>query len=324
MLTPEQLEKRRHALGGSDIARIVTGKYGGLMAVCAEKWGVDKPSEAGMLAELGDAAENKIIDWALTQPGLADLNPGLHCFLTWNQPAKQLWCSEPVPIAVNMDALIDNQTTHIDCPLSAKLVFEFGMADWQDGQKPSQYAILQLQTEMLCTKADHGWIAAWFVSTGEKKLWRIERDESAIEEIKTLACRIWQEYVVPHKIPPITPENAALAGTILGRFPRLADREVEIDHPAIQNAATGLELVRAAIRNAKKDEDLYKATILEAMGDASIARLPDGRSIRLKKVARKAYTVEATEFTQITLKGSTNVGITNAACDNAGGETVAA
>ncbi|WP_336597196.1 hypothetical protein [Paraburkholderia bengalensis] len=52
----------------------------------------------------------------------------------------------------------------------------------------------------------------------------------------------------------------------------------------------------AMIKQQKAVSDGAKAHLLRAMGDAAIARLPDGSTYKRKEVTRKAYTVESSTY----------------------------
>ena len=284
MLSPEQLEARRHRVGASDVAKICgMSKWGGPLKVWAEKvQGIYEPS--GEAASLGSRLEPVILDWAQDY-GLVLASRGVE------------WFDGDInkygfPLAVTLDA-----RTHDAEPVNAKTSGLTGGSteEWGEAETdviPTEY-IIQEQAEMLATGADIAFVPALIARRGFV-MFRVNRNNDLIESIKENCAKFWRDYVMT-KTPPPPDEDNPPDEWLLKNLKREPNSVVELPHEAIY-AYEQMQERKSEIRRLSDEEGQRKAFILSHLGLAEAGRLPDGRLITFYETERKGYTVEACKY----------------------------
>jgi predicted phage-related endonuclease len=156
---------------------------------------------------------------------------------------------------------------------------------------------LQTLTETMLADAARAMIVALVVDTfkWELKLVPLDRNAAAEAVIRERVASFWRNYLDTGIQPPVDPERDE--AIIKALFP--TDNGCEIDLSG-DNELPGfvemLEAARAKKKFAESDEKIAKTAIAGKMGEASIARLADGRRVSHKEQGRAGYVVEPSSF----------------------------
>ena len=127
---------------------------------------------------------------------------------------------------------------------------------------PPAYAAQALHYLGLVPAARVCWIPVLF-SGLEFQMFRIERDDQLIEQMRNLAWRWWQDYILTDTPPP--PTTGADAVLL---FPRDAGKIVIADD-ATAEAVAKLRSVRGLLRDLNTQEEELESRIKLAMADAA-------------------------------------------------------
>lgn len=181
----------------------------------------------------------------------------------------------------------------IRVPLELKHVGGFGVYkdDWVED--PPSYNQIQLQIQCACDKAPFGVLAGMFpgYDLGYKE---IEYSESFFETIYPVLDEFWN-HNVKKKIPPALIEHSKNLESMKALYCEENGETVVIEAADFDNviAWESLKHNRSELNSQIKD---LESKIREKVGNATFARLPDGRFLTLKTTKRKGYTVEPKEF----------------------------
>jgi hypothetical protein len=303
MITDQQRTERRGALGGSDIARAFTGKFGGLPAVILSKRG-EPTAELGdtnLLIEHGNWAEGPGLDW-FCQTNLA-IKPGLESqFVSRN---VRLAAGDS-PLAVNLDGLALYGMNE-DCrgiPVEHKYVTTHTEHEWSDRTVPNDYTLVQTHTQMLCCKADHAWVVVTLYWK-ERFAILVPRNESLCQAIDTYARYVWDTYVAPTQMPsmdfegelPDVPSSAQLREAL--NATKINKGEVIVLDDKDLRTVQLMDTAREASNAFGRGADALRDWMQLRMGEAEIGLLPDQSTLTRKLRARKAFTVNATEYVEL-------------------------
>lgn len=287
------LAERRKGLGATDIARIVTGAYGGAYQVWLEK------TQGVEAAESEPMRIGKLLEPAMMQEAAR----------RWDNvvPGERVTMGI---IAANLDASIVVGVTGSDDwekqPLDFKTSGE--AHDWgEDGSADvPEYVWVQLQTQMLACGADRGYVLLLLAARGfEFRQYEIPCDPEFCATIETIAADWWQKHIVEGIEPDAEDDDYANASTLLARRAPKAGAIVEwkredkklVNHWI--NAKKGIAALTAM-------EEAAKGRILAKMGDAETVELPGGLTLTRKLIKRKGYKVEPGEYWQLREKGIAN------------------
>ena len=303
MLTPAQITERRAVLGGSDIARIATNKFGGLPAVVLSKRGGEPVNtisdEESLIIEHGNWSETPGLDWLAGQLGFPSpevIRRGVRAIDS--RPGSHLACNLDGIIALRNVA--DNSELPL-IPCEHKYVSPYTEEDWLTG--PNDYSVMQVHTEMLCCNAEKAYVVAT-VNYKHRAFWEVRRDQRLCDAIDKLQAYVWDKLVAAAEMPAVdftelpqyvtgqSLRDLLNAATItLGKVTKLTDKDAEtiklwtIAKRAARGFTTGAEALR--------DWLLFR------LGDSQYGELPDGRRIERKKKLRKAYSVDASEYYEL-------------------------
>lgn len=301
MLTEPQREDRRLWIGASDLARDATGLYGGTLAVLADKiHGSDW--EGSPDTELGDWCEPHLLDWA-GETLLTDY-PISHI------AGRQLLVEHvdaTTHIRSTLDGLlhVTTQTGFVRYPVEAKYVGPGQLKEWSDDE-PSAYAIVQINAQMDCLDADHGYVVAFLHGIG-KRLYRVARDAELCAALRDRARYLWTTYIEPRVMPEVT-DIVSMSEAHALRLPRfgLVPGKAVTLSPAHAMVADLMDLSGKAKYAEERFHDGLNNLMKMAMGDAEVGNLPDGSSLVRKEVSRTGYTVEPTTYVEMRRKKPRN------------------
>jgi hypothetical protein len=170
--------------------------------------------------------------------------------------------------------------------------------DWkqEDGSiEPPLWIVIQGLIEAYLTGADWAAVAPMVVSFGlEMPIIPIPLHAGILDRIKFEVAAFWQRIEEGRNYDPDYGKDGALIAKL---YPQDNGKEIDLsgdnEIPALVDM---LELNRKAKKVAEEDEKICKTAIADKMGEASIARLSDGRRISNKTQHRDSYFVNETSF----------------------------
>lgn len=312
-LTQEQIERRFDKLGGSDLARCVTGKFGGEAAVATEKQ--TRASWPGNdYTEIGDMGEPKILDFVERELG---------CPLRRNTYRE-------VPgtiIAVNIDAEIDPGPA-ADYPVAiaeAKVVVREADDEADRYGEPGTdevpaYVTVQAHAGMLAAGVDTCWVGVWILGKG-KRLYCVRRDDELCDNLLRYAEYFNAKYMIRREAPELDEQSYEHAERALSRIQRAPGKALAVTDKTIVKLVDTFDSARTSQSFADTMAGYFRAKVLQIAGDAERLELPDGRIVEIKNVtvnykARAASTGTQTRVRIIEPKGKALDEYRTANCDS--------
>ena len=165
-------------------------------------------------------------------------------------------------------------------------------------QVPEPY-VVQVQHQMAVTNLNEADIAV-LIGGQDFRIYSVLRSNRLIEHLIEILDAFWQR-ILDRRPPdpdwqhPTTPQLIAAIGNI--------DDSLVVDLD--QDILECVKEYQSLGQSAKATQDrraTAKAKILHAMGDAALARLPDGYKLTRESVTRKAYSVAETTYIDFRVK----------------------
>jgi hypothetical protein len=299
MITAQQRSERRTALGGSDIARAFTGKFGGLPAVILSKRGepaetAPEPEETNLVIEHGNWSEGPGLDWFFKQQGIEQ--PWGATIVQHRAPGSHL--------RVNLDGAIPIADKFPVIPVEHKYVTPYTEQEWADRTVPNDYTLVQTHTQMLCCEADHAWVVVTLYWK-ERFAIRVPRSDALCQAIDTYSRWVWDNYVAPTQMPsldfegnlPDVPSSAQLREAL--NATKINKGEVIILDDKDLKTVKLWDAAKEASTAFGRGSDALRDWMGLRMGEAEIGALPDGSQLVRKLRNRKAFSVAATEYIEL-------------------------
>ncbi len=257
MITPEQLEKRKNHIGGSDISAILgLNPFSSGYDVWCDKVYENNPIINSDAIDTGNALESAIVEWAAKRYGLE----------YDDTPEKlQFVCKEHPIFMAHIDALALNYPTAIEGKYTS-LSDEWG--DSGTDHIP-QRVYNQCQVQILCGGWDYIIVSVWISEFGmDKRHFVVQRNPKRIEQIIKFGELWWKKYVLT-KTPPLidAPPNTET-------FDRIVRVEGEIVNIP-RKMWSDYKILKLKTKQAKTEEDKALAEIKAHMGNAEAGRIPD-------------------------------------------------
>lgn len=185
--------------------------------------------------------------------------------------------------------------------VQAKTTNERAAAEWgpEGSDDVPEHVLIQCQHEMAVvgTKTVH---VPLLVAGQELRCYRIERNDRLIAAIVDREKTFWR-LVQDRKAPEPDWDQKGTAALVEAMYEPQPGLSVDLGPEALAMAATYDD----ASNEAKKWDGIKRdarARLVEMMGEASMASLPDGRTIERKEVSRKGYEVAATSYVDFRIK----------------------
>jgi predicted phage-related endonuclease len=207
-------------------------------------------------------------------------------------------CIEIAPFTVWTHPEIDWLTATLDaateddeagwCPVELKNVNGFLRDDW-NGDGPLKF-VVQSQHQLAVTGAKRGYLLG-LIGGHEPLVKTIPRNDRFIETALLPTLEKFWQHVQSGTMPPVD-ESAATARLLARLWPDDDGREVLL--PAdLNDVANEWHAAKAAAKAAEEQITACENRIKEAIGEATIGRLPNGLAFSWKTQHRKAYEVKA-------------------------------
>lgn len=275
MITARQREERKTCLGGSDIARCLSGEFGG--AACVQQ------------AKLYDIEE-------VSNPAIEmgnDLEPALLAFAKEELGPIRKNVERRVPgsrIKVHLDAvvtetgrIVEAKTAGLFWTPAARQYGEPGTSDVPD------YVWFQVHAGFCATTADACHVAVWHPHRG-KVMYEVPAVRELCEQILEFAAHWWQRHIINREPVELEQSAASYMLETIRRTKRETGKRIQI---AVPDNVDRWQEMRDARLVAQQAEDHFKALVLRELGDAEIGALPDGRTVEYRSTAVKRLNMKA-------------------------------
>jgi predicted phage-related endonuclease len=180
---------------------------------------------------------------------------------------------------------------------------EWGEADTD--QIPDNY-LIQAQHQMEVMDLDEADVAVFF-GTHQFAIYHVERNREIGQHLIQVGREFWDR--VEQRLPPppewFHPSTPKLMECMFG----LENECVELDENALDLAKAYRFLSTARADMDKRRGDV-KAKLLHAMGNASVAKLPEGYTLKRTKVDVAGYSVEPRSYVRFDVKAPKGEGVT--------------
>lgn len=298
----EWLRDRQSGVGGTDIASLAGVGFLSPQEVYAEKVApepIDRPPSPVMA--MGTALEPLNAELYRQRTGRTLLSPGL-------MRAPEQW------LYATFDRLTVDTPESYGGPLELKYTPFFG-DDWGDDgtdQVRDGY-IVQCTWQLAVLRAmGHAVSAADLAaldSYGNQRVYVIPFDEDLAALLLELGEGFW--FRVEHRLD-LEDWNPPVCGAIARKLATIhPDTSVQLG-PAAAELVEEYETYKSVAKAHTEVADRAKARLVEMLGTNEVGTLPDGRRVRQKLVARKAYTVEASQYTDFRILKPRKGGVSDA------------
>ena len=282
------LEARRKGIGGSDIAGVL-----GLEGAFSTAYEVYQDKVHGIRRDLSG---DERIYWG---HALEDAIAKRYSQLT----GAQLVCSgifkhKKHPFLLgNPDRLILKERHGLEI----KNVGEGLKHLWgESGSKdiPKSY-FAQINHYMMVLDYERWDLAALFGGQ-ELRTYSFERDLEIDEILIEHGSKFWYDHVQKQIPPEIDYSNTRIQELIKKKYNLVSEKTVRLDDQI--EIVDQYEEAKKHIKHYEKIKSESEARILDAMQDAGVAYLADGRHFLRKKIQRKGFTVQPSEYIKLDLK----------------------
>ncbi len=286
-LTTAQIEERKHHIGASDVGTIMGyNPYRTGRELFLEKTGRLEPELGDQETSLGTRLEPVILDVAEEQLGPLERDVVVE--------AKGL----DFPLKARCDALFGEIRVEAKT-MGLFNVFFSGLDDFGDeftDEIPDQYAV-QITAQMMATGATIGHCFAFLSGRGICSF-TIGRSDVVVDGIKKACGEFW-ECIETDTEPK---SDGFLSLEVAKRFKRIPDKIVTLTERCY-GLVHRLDEWKETAKEAEKNVDGFKAEIIASLGNAEAGILPDGRLVTCPETQRKAYSVKATSYRSLKIKG---------------------
>lgn len=288
-ITKEQREERRNFLGSSDAAAVLNlDGYRNTYDVYAEKVGlVDRGDFTNDAIDVGNYLEEGVIRWFCDKMGV--------------QPILNRDGSDNRRVHIN-----GVMSANIDCfvagdPSQAIEAKTHGVVSgriddaWGEigtSEVPDRVAVQCLHQMAVVPTLQVVWVPVLLGGVG-LRYYRIDRNDSAIANIEEAEMFFWENHVKKK----VAPSDFTPSMETIKRMKRVPNKTVHVEDYLVQEWLEAKD--RSSVADKLKEEK--QKALLAALGDAEagICSLGD---VAYPLRQRKGYTVEASEYRQLTFK----------------------
>lgn len=274
MITPEQLERRRHYLCSTDMSALFVDDEGKSLNPFANAHDIyiqkvfelEPEKKETKPQKMGNRYEDDLIEFAgeeILKPIITD--PKRLEYINTDILANN---GKPF-FMTHLDGFVEDSHDIIEAK-STGMTQEYG--DPYTDEIPMR-TIIQVHTSFLCTGWSKAWVPALLGKFGlQEEMYVVECNKDIINAIIKAGLDFWNNHVIP-KIPPEQTEAGNVE--LFKRIIRQPETFAEIDGALL----TKWEQSKQARLDAEKSEKAAWADVLLQLGDAEGAYMPDGRML---------------------------------------------
>ena len=289
--SPEWHEERRHHIGASEVSTMLgLNPYATPWGLWMSKTGKVEPWEGNESTHWGNKLEPMLLDEAHKDLG--------------NLVSDVVFEHDESPLRATLDGWTkDNEV--VECK-TAGIATRGNMQAWGDegevtelGQVPIQYFV-QVQTQLVCSKAEVGHIYALLAGRGLCKF-RILPHEDWQRTIIEKAREWWQRHII---------EGETVAITDPGMLPTLNELTSIKRHDETVDLDDEVEVILNRRDFLTGQQSLYRKELIQikrqlllALGEADKGVTSSGREVTYTEQERKGYTVEPSTYRVLRVTG---------------------
>jgi len=275
MITPEQRQRRQKHLGSSDMP-VIMGLYPYSTTPNDVYWSKVSPLPADDGEDyltIGNYMEKVLIRFAADELGQEVLH----------EKEEDLYHVGANPLfAANLDGLLADRSAAVECKY-CNAEYAQGYGDEGSDQVPD-HVLIQCQHQMYCAGLDRVYVAVAMAGYSlSLRLFHVDRDPEIIQMIVDFGSEWWKEHVEA-QVPPeeVTPMY------VLKAKQRVPFRAVDLDASLIA-LVDQFYALKAQGKDVETQAEHLKARIIDALGDAEIGHLPDGRMLTYQQYSRSGF-----------------------------------
>lgn len=256
-LTAKQRERRKSALGASDIPAVLgRDPFRSPYDLWLEKSGRTPEEPDNSRFDVANALEPAILMLAEKKLGSKIVKPKT----TFTHPGGV--------ILANVDGMVDEFKSGQPIVEAKSTCIDGGWGDPDTDQVPDR-VLIQVQIQMACAGSKVAHVARLLGKFGFKfEMYRVLFDAELAAELIKRAHAFWQGNVLADVAPEITPLNVPSLD-LLGKIDR-EDKAVEVPPALVAEYLAANEARKAA----EKTEDEIKARLVASLGDAERGTVP--------------------------------------------------
>ena len=281
-ITPEERERRRSSVGGSDIAAILNlSPFANAHDVYLEKVvGTEDGSSNAMT--LGNDCEPMLVQWAHQQErpaAMLQVDQRLEKVLDWGD-GKQVKCH------ANLDGMMILGDERVGIEAKTSSMYDVFGEDGTD--EIPDHVILQCQWQIWIADLKEVVVPVLSADGGlQRKLFRVVPNEDLLKKCQHAAMNFWVNHVVA-KVPP---EEVAPSLDTLARLKREPESVVDISDELVRKWL----VAKQEVGQANKLEKEAKAELLASLGNAEGGTCELGMLTYMQQT-RKAYEAKESTF----------------------------
>lgn len=275
-ITEQQKQERRLYIGSSDAPAIVgVDPFRDRMDVYWEKVLETVPEPEHRRFEVGNAMESSVLSWAARKLGVEI------------QPDVRVIHDDGIR-AANLDAIVVGRREAMEAKTTAH-THHWGAE--MTAEIPDR-VLVQTLHQMAVADLERVWVPVLLGGgmTLELRLYVVERDDAAIDELTAKEMQFWRDHVVAGMPPDL---DSVPPLQLLKRRRREAGASVDLDQSA-RAVVEAYERARLRVREAERERDEAQRLLLDLLGDAECGLLPDGGRVSFAEQCRT--TVDTTRL----------------------------
>ncbi len=271
MITPEQRQRRQKHLGSSDLP-IIMGLYPYATTPNDVYWSKVAPlpeDDGPDYLTVGNYMEKVLIQFAADELRQGVIQDTYHV------------ADNPL-FAANLDGLLADRSAAVECKY-CNAEFAQGYGDEGSDQVPD-HVLIQCQHQMYCAGLNRVYVAVAMAGYSlSLRLFHVDRDPEIIQMIVDFGSKWWEDHVVA-QVPPdeVTPMY------VLNARKRVPLGAVDLEADLIE-LIDQFEALKAQGKDTESQAEQLKARIIDALGDAEIGHLPDGRMLTYQQYSRGGF-----------------------------------
>jgi putative phage-type endonuclease len=278
-LNPEQMARRSKGVGASDAAAAVgLNPYVTSVELWMEKRGELPPFEGNEPTKWGKLLEAVVRQEAAEQTGRVIRLPPE----TIEHPVHKFMLCHPDGVTDD-GRLYEGKTAR----------FADNWGEPGTDQVPEHY-LIQCQHAMFVT----GLLVcdlAVLIGGQDFRLYELQANEGIQTALVAAEAEFWQ-HVEKGTRPELNYKSPGAIEVLKKLYPGTNGQTLTAQAPELLEWRQALETASADGKAAKARAEEAKAALLDYMGEASVLRFPDGRSLRRARIDRKGYVVEPTSY----------------------------
>lgn len=288
-LTEKQLARRRHSLGGSDIAVLLGHSRRSVYDLWMEKKHGLTTFDGNDATEYGTVVEAGVADWAAEKLGV--------------RIRKNVFRADPKdPFHANLDAVVIDRAEAIEVKSTGYKVDELWKEPGTD--EVPHHVVCQCQWQAARADLDRVHVAAALTpsyGSNRLRLYCVERHDALIERLEDIGRDFWRRFVEGDEIPEDLPSMETIKAVVrVPNFEKKIDRDLVAE---LIQAKRDARDANAIVKDLTKQ--LHAALYDPDTGTwAEVGLIDDEHKVTYYEHERKPYEVKGGHYRRLQLPRS--------------------